>query len=478
MGRDSRAPLSRRRWLLRLIVGGMLGALLNGLVSLTLKPRTYGANMSVVFPLPASGIGGASGIRRLLGADAVIPNNSALPLTGYTAALESRRAMVAVAKRLGIAELYKLPNEQSVVGMMRQWLKVSINSNQTVVIDCEVPGTASIRSLRDFTNRRQANERDARYRVLATQIPTTLVDEMGRIADDIMLDRAKHKVTALTERAKQDNEKLRQAADRLANMQTDVGDLAPNEYARSLGSTLLALQQQLVVANASVQRSRAARSQAWMQLNKQLAALNKLPSDNPLLMESRKQYRDALARYERLSRMYGAENVEVGKALQDVKDSRRALDADLSGAKQGMVPAVLSAEAQAAASEAERDSLEAQVKGWRAQLLALPQRAAKLAMIEAEFLAQQETLKAVESALVAAEIDFEQSGVQWTILDPPMLPLHKRNPSTFFALILGMFVGGFIAAIPLVPPLLAELFRIASEPAGAEENKAPGELAP
>ena len=54
MGRDSRAPLSRRRWLLRLIVGGMLGALLNGLVSLTLKPRTYGANMSGAIRAPTA----------------------------------------------------------------------------------------------------------------------------------------------------------------------------------------------------------------------------------------------------------------------------------------------------------------------------------------------------------------------------------------------------------------------------------------
>lgn len=444
--------LSSRQVIFRLSLGAIVGGMISLLCVFCCLSRQYKAEAKLLFPLPAGG--------ERLGAfnpfigDSTVPLSSDLPLSSYLAVLGSTKAAQRAAAVCDVKNLYELPSEQAAATLVRQLARTKLNQDRTISVAITVPGTPAVQRPLDFLRRGEAWQRDDPYRQLAPRLIEQLIAAMGDLADESQLDRLKAELLKTREQLRDSQLQLSSLIDQQTRLLTASGGVAPGDIAR-LGAELrqsIQIERENTRGEVAEYQKRLAAVRAGIE--EQLAALDQLPAEAPLLQEQRKAVRELLDAYERATKMYGPDSPQVLRAAADLQRATAALDRQAAAVRYGLAPELLALQASLAGSQARLKQQDQALHDVDRTLEGLPSEVGREDLLGAEIAAQREMVANLRSALAAAEAAYERAGLRWFVLDPPTKPKEKEGPSGLKGLLVGLIAGSLLVFLPLARPTI------------------------
>ena len=438
-----------RRLLLALAPRAVLGAVVAVLWTWLAVPRTYSAQAQLAFlmssrssPLDAMIAAGAGRV--------AVPVDSDYPLGTYEALLTAEPVLLAVAERFNVRNLFALQHDDQVLTAMREFVKARVDRvEQAMSVRVELPGTPRVCSPWDLASGARAAERDAARRKMTKELLDALLDQARRHADDLKLDRYKVNLDQLQQRFATEEAKLKELTRAMARVQEATGNVDIGAYAKGLTQALVETRSRAGQAEAQLAHSRARLAAAREAVARQGKRVGDLPAEAPFLQRRRAQYAEARDRYQDANQRFGPQNPAVARAAADLRQAEANLQRELSAARGGLAPDVLSAEGELAALEASRRAATQALTDARQELAKLPADVNRIALLQSEVQAQMELVGQVRTQMFAAQSLYDQRGIKWSVLSPPRVPRLKSGPSTIKAALAGLFLGIFLLGLPL-----------------------------
>lgn len=459
------------RVLVRVGAGGILGAMLVGLLSLTLVPRVYRSTATVVFPLPS---GGAASLSRSLGFGGIagmeVPTGSSFPLNTYRALLLSDQALMATNQKLQIAKLYALDSLQGTLGWFKAVVTVEIDLDRSLRLTASVPGTPSVVRPSDLFNRLAANQRDRPYRELSSKVLTALLDEMGTLADEFKVDQTKAELVAVQEMLKEKNAEQKRLRDQLDRylMAKPMGDAGI--YARAMSERYVTARSQLAKIEAALASAQRRKEVLADQVDRQVRTIEELPEEVDFLKDRRDARARASEAYAVAVSQWGPESPQVQRAKLDLEYARKQIAEAAANAKAGLTPELLKADEQIETLRVERQQQQQELSSMVGDLNDAVRRQDEIAVLNHQLDAYRSSILGLEEQLAHAQIEFSYRGIHWKIVSQPLVPISKHAPSTMLALLTGFLAGAALfGARPLVDWLMGLLASVteAEKPAKA-----------
>lgn len=287
---------------------------------------------------------------------------------------------------------------------------------------------------------------------------------MGKIADDIKLDRTKAEMDAVRQRLETTKRELEAALARQADLRERAGKLPDSQYAQQLLSQMAQIQTRKTEVDAQVNALATRLEALRQQAAREARESEKQRPTAPLLQEQARVVRDALAEYERVSEMYGPESPQVLTAKQALEEARRRLKEQAAASQAGQTEQIQSVETDYRAALATQSEFATRARQLEQELRTLPSELLDAEMLQAEIDAKQKLVAEFSALLIKAEVAYEKRGIRWFLLDPPRPPEYKTSPSGMKALLLGGVLGFVLALLPLLYSLFGRLV----EPAPAD----------
>ena len=425
-------------------LGAGIGAVVALLITWFMLPRQYASNATLVFPLSGGGDNILSGMRDIGLGRLATPTDDQFPLSTYEALLNSRELASRVAKREKLGEIYGFSNPELAGPKVANWLSARVNvADRTLTVEAIMPGTPRMRGLGDILNRSNSNSRDAIYKELAASCCRAMIVEMDAVAAEIKLDRSKARMQDLAR-------ELATAKTKLALLQEDAVGLAWKSdgsvelLGEQLGERLSSVDTVRLQAKADLNAVEQRIATVRKQLSQNLAEVNKLPAELEFLQDARQRVREAENTYQQLIQAYGDESSEVVKAKLELSLERDNLKRQMQAVSSGLTEELQ----QLVAS---RDELQARLRTVsdassqiQGRLAEMPQ-AMLLAMQAKQAVdLQTQVVDNLERESLGARMEYEQHGIKWSILDPPLVPWRKLSPSTMKNIFLGFLLGSLL----------------------------------
>lgn len=455
---------------LRVLLGGLIGAIVVSTWSMAGIARTYSSRATVLFPLPAETNSVLGSVAAFAMMGRTVPQGSDFSLDSYLALLKSDAIASRVARRCNVRELYSLKTDQQASLLVRRALQVKLNPDRTIQFDVQTHGTPSLKSASDLAHRAASARRDAPYRELAAAIAQAALSEMDTMSKEIKLDRTRAQVDATRQRLNEETGKLEQASRRLTQIQTELSKAGVLDDSAEMGKGLGTIKQGLTETTAALVSAVRQRDAARAQLDDQLRQMKTLPAEFPLLKSTREAFAKAYDTYLEASRKYGPESPEVVNAQAQLEIVQRRLQDESANLKRsGTVPELLDLEARVQALTAERKLYSGLLKEQQAVLGSLPAALQQYRDVKEELALRGKLVAQLSSNLSDAELAYEQRGVRWTVLDAPQVPLLKTGPSNARSLIIGLFFGLLLGGWPLLVQAARSLFVNLPEPGSSAD---------
>ncbi len=432
-----------------------LGAALTGLVVACWLPRQYASEATLVFMLPTQ----ASPVSEILSAGlgrATVPENSDFPLGTYVTVLTSNPALLNVAREFGIQELYRLQNEDEALVKMKEIVSADVDRvNQTVVVRARIPGTPRVVGARDLFDGGWAKQRDEAHMRLTVEVVNAVIAQMTRIADEMQLDRYKHNLNQLNSRLVRERALLDERVAQLERVQSELGNVDIVTYTGGVTQALLEVRGRLGEIEGELAQYETMLGSARTQLDRQLASVEALPADLPLLFEARRRYTEARAKVRLLEEKFGPENPELLVAQRELQIAERDLHASMDAARGGLTTEILSLESRVSGLRAQRTEANRLIAGLEAEMKALPADVVSLTRLEAEVRQQTAVVERLAAQELEAQLAYDRRGVRYQLLNEPRVPVRKSGPAVVGSVILGALAGMALLGFPLLRDLAA-----------------------
>jgi len=425
-------------------LGASIGAVVALLLTWFVLPRQYASNATLVFPLPSGGDSPLAGMRDMGLGRFATPSDDQFPLSTYEAVLNSRELATRVAKREKLGEIYQLDDPDVVAQTAESWLSARVNvADRTLTVEAVLPGTPRMKGLGDILNRGASNARDRIYRELTASCCRSMIVELDEMSSEIKLDRSKARMQDL-------ERELAKAKTGLSQMQQDAVELAwktdgsVERLGDQLGEQLSSVDGARLQARVDLNATERRIATVKQQLSQNLAEVDKLPAELEFLQEARQGVRNAEAQYEQLIQAYGDENATVAKALLEVRLSRENLQRQMQAASSGLTEELQQLVATRDELRARLSTVSAEGAKIQGRLAEMPEMMLLATRAKQAVELQTKVVNNLEQELLSARMEYEQHGIKWSILDPPLVPLRKLSPSTIKNIVLGLLFGSLL----------------------------------
>ncbi|MBI2300043.1 MAG: hypothetical protein HYU66_14060 [Armatimonadetes bacterium] len=425
------------------LVGAVAGAVVAGGLVAVWVPRTYGSQATLIFPLPS----GASVSSRLgllgdpMGAGTEVPFGSAFPLNTYVAVLKSDRALAAAGRQAGLDRALGLGSDEAVAGRMRGWVDVRLQLDRTINITAIAEGTPRVQSVQDLMRGDAAALRDEPRRELVARMVSALIEQMGRIADEIQLDGNKALVTALQQDIAERSAELDGLQERYTKLLERTGVADPQSTSKYVMDALSKAEDGLRGATGALHEALRTRSATAAGVARAARLVDRLPEEVPFVAERRKTNNAARAAAELARLQYGPESAQVVTAEAALAQSRRELERAVATAQAGLTPELMGLDAELAGLRVRQAEAQRNVHALRARLVRLPEDLVAVTSLQAEIDRCTAALGNLSGRLIQAEGQYSQQGLRWVTLDAPRVPRRKSAPSTMRSVALGAVAG-------------------------------------
>ncbi|NUQ00844.1 MAG: hypothetical protein HUU35_13425 [Armatimonadetes bacterium] len=430
-----------------LLAAVLAGAGVVGLATLCLVPRVYESSATVIFPLPENSAP-ASTLLAGLNLGNEVPTGSDFPLSSFLAVVQSQAAAAGAARNLGLARLWRISPDQATL-LVQKGITADLGANRLLQIRVQLPGTPSVTSPADLVRRGPANARDAAVREATAALAGEMVRQMGVIADNFKLDRAKAQVQTLQKQLQDERARLAEARSRLLLLQQTTNNLDGDSYAKWLQDEMLTARtshQEVVDELVQVEREL---SLARAQVASMAKAGASLPDEVPFNADRRAAVVAAQREVDELAARYGPENSELVAARTRLAAAKRELASASALARTGLSQTTMELKSRHAALLASKQHLAKRIAAVQAMVRLAADDVQELVKAKATVARLTARVQELEEQAQAAEVNFERHGFSWQVLDPARVPDFKTGPSTVRALFFGGLLGLFVLGGPV-----------------------------